>query len=267
VTAYDCVCAQGREVRGVERYYPTVEIAVVTDGAFAARSRDGTALVAPGALLLKNAGVAHEYRHVDDGGDRCVVFAYDAALVDDLRASLGLPDRGDVWTRLHVPASADTAAAVALAVRARDAGSASPERAALVEDAALAVAAAAARAATRFRAHGRRVQLADQIRVARTLRYVDAHSADDCSLATLAAIAGLSPFHYARVVRAVTGQSPRQLVIAARLRAAATALARDRRATVTGVAAASGFGDLSHFTATFRRAFGQSPARYRAAAR
>jgi AraC-like DNA-binding protein len=35
---------------------------------------------------------------------------------------------------------------------------------------------------------------------------------------------------------------------------------------VTDVALDAGFGDISHFTTSFRRAFGVSPRRYRAAA-
>jgi AraC-like DNA-binding protein len=103
-------------------------------------------------------------------------------------------------------------------------------------------------------------------RIAQILRYIEAHSADDCSLDTLAAQARLSSFHLLRLFRALTGQTPRQVVIATRLRAAATAL-RTTQKRVVEVALDAGFGDLSHFTTSFARAFGASPRAYRERAR
>jgi transcriptional regulator GlxA family with amidase domain len=99
-------------------------------------------------------------------------------------------------------------------------------------------------------------------RVSEVLRYIEAHHAEDCSLDTLASRARLSRFHLVRVFRAITGQTPRQVVIATRLRAAA-ALLRTTRASILDVALDVGFGDLSHFTASFGRAFSVSPGEYR----
>lgn len=99
-------------------------------------------------------------------------------------------------------------------------------------------------------------------RVARAVRHVEAHSADDCSLATLAREARLTRYHFLRVFAALTGQTPRQHVIAARLRRAATALRTTRR-PVTAVAFDAGFGDVSHFIRSFTRAFARSPSAYR----
>jgi AraC family transcriptional regulator len=100
-------------------------------------------------------------------------------------------------------------------------------------------------------------------RVARAVRYIEAHSTNDCSLEALAAEARLSRYHFLRVFRAMTGQTPRQHVIATRLRAAAIAL-RTSRTSITEIALAAGFGDLSHFTKSFSIAFGASPRAYRA---
>ena len=61
----------------------------------------------------------------------------------------------------------------------------------------------------------------------------------------------------------MTGQTPRQVVIATRLGAAA-ALLRTTRRPVVRIALEVGFGDLSHFMASFARAFGVSPGSYRA---
>jgi AraC family transcriptional regulator len=59
----------------------------------------------------------------------------------------------------------------------------------------------------------------------------------------------------------MTGQTPRQFVIATRMRGAAIALRTTRR-RITDIALDAGFGDLSHFTSSFARAFGVSPRTY-----
>jgi len=255
----DCVCCLGARSPVATREHPRTAIAVMLAGTFATRASQGTALLVPGAMLIKNAATSHEYRHVDEGGDISVIFEYDDELLDEVHASFARVRRGrPMFAALAIPGSAQTAHATALAAQAF--ASRDP---AVFEDAALAVAAAAAAvdwSARTARGDATGSQLA---RVSRAVRYVDAHFADDCGLETLAAIADFSPFHFARVFRAVTGQTPRQHVIARRLDAAASAL-RTTHTPILEVALDAGFGDLSHFTTSFRRAFGASPGRYRA---
>jgi AraC-like DNA-binding protein len=83
------------------------------------------------------------------------------------------------------------------------------------------------------------------------------------SLADLAAIAGMSKYHFLRVFRRLTGVTPHQYLISARMRRAALELASSRR-PVLNVALDSGFGDLSTFNKRFRATFGSTPTRYRA---
>jgi AraC family transcriptional regulator len=231
-------------------------VSVILGGSFHVRAPEGEAVVGPGALLLKNAGGVQEYRHIDDGGDHSITFELDDAFVEAACASFAHRGRR-TFAQLCIPASARTAAAVALVERARR-----DDRDA-VHDAALAVTTLAFTAD--WQPTPPRAPTPAQIRrVVRVLRHVDEHPADDCSLETLAAIAGLSTFHFARVFRVLSGQTPRQYVIAARLRAAARALSSTRRPVIE-VALDAGFADLSHFTTSFRRAFGVSPRRYRAA--
>lgn len=101
-----------------------------------------------------------------------------------------------------------------------------------------------------------------QMRIARALRYVERNYADDCSLDALALQAGLGVFHFLRSFKRCVGQTPCQHVMATRLREAATLLAFSN-ARVIEVAIESGFGDLSHFNASFREAFGVQPSMYR----
>ncbi|HTE49454.1 MAG TPA: AraC family transcriptional regulator [Kofleriaceae bacterium] len=254
-SARDCVCIEDARSPAFEGHYPRVRIGVILAGGFHARSSRGAVLVGPGAMLLGNAGAPYEYRHVDDGGDRSIVFDYEESLLEDVRRSIGAPARGEIaFDAACLPASARSAAAAALA---RDALRSGEPQA--LHEAALAVLAAAllARRGAPAPAPARHHR-----EVAQAMRYVADHVADDCSLDALARRAGLSTFHFLRTFRAHTGQTPRQFVIAARLRAAAAAL-RATRVPITRIALDAGFGDLSHFNASFARSFGTSPRAYR----
>lgn len=254
----DCVCHAGVHSPVFGGEYARASVSVVLSGVFHVRSRAGEALVGPGALLLGNPGAPYEFRHVDEGGDRSVVFECSDALLEDGLRALGGRVRGTrVFERVCVPASSESAQAVILAQRALDHDEA--------EEAVLAVLDAALTLG-RAEGEGTAVTLDSQARrISQVLRYIEAHATEDCALATLASVAGLTAFHFLRVFRGMTGQTPRQYVIATRLRRAAALLLT--RARVTDVALEAGFGDLSHFTTSFTRAFGVSPRAYRARAR
>jgi AraC-like DNA-binding protein len=254
--AVDCVCGHTRRSPTVEGAHTAARVVVMLGGAFHIRSSTGDALVGAGAMVLGNPGNAYELRHVDDGGDRSIVFDYDGALVDELGAGAGARARA-AFRRVAVPCSPASTAAVVLAREAMRAGDAEAlrEAALAVADAALAFGRDRGPAPPPYSG-------AQARRVAQTVRYIDAHSDGDCALATLAAQAGLTRFHFLRVFRALTGQTPRQHVIATRLRAAAIAL-RASRAPIVDVALDAGFGDVTHFTHRFTASFGVSPRAYR----
>jgi AraC-like DNA-binding protein len=84
------------------------------------------------------------------------------------------------------------------------------------------------------------------------------------TLAELARQAGLSRYHFLRTFKSVTGVTPHQWLIRARLQRAAHQL-KGAAASVTQIALDAGFHDLSNFIRTFRREFGLSPSRYRRA--
>jgi len=95
-------------------------------------------------------------------------------------------------------------------------------------------------------------------------RHIDAHLGDDLDLATLAALAHTSPFHFSRLFRAVTGLPPHRYLRRARLERAKQLLT-DGDATITTVANQVGFSSVSHFIAAFRRHTGITPGQYRTA--
>ena len=138
VREVDCVCHLHGRSPAVERAHPHAAIAVMLGGTFHTRGSHGSALLAPGALLLKNAASTQLYRHVDDGGDRTITFEYAPAFFQQARASFGVRHDDRAFGRVAVPPSSATAAAVVLAQHALC--SDDPEA---LDDTAYAVAAAA----------------------------------------------------------------------------------------------------------------------------
>jgi AraC-like DNA-binding protein len=101
-----------------------------------------------------------------------------------------------------------------------------------------------------------RIDLARQI--------LDHDYATPHTLCRLSRIVGMSPYHFARVFRELTGTAPHRYLLNRRLTIAAERL-RDGE-SVTETCFAVGFQSLSHFIHSFRRAFGASPSRFLSAA-
>ena len=78
----------------------------------------------------------------------------------------------------------------------------------------------------------------------------------------VARVAGLSPYHFIRVFRAVFGNTPYQVGLAARLDRARELL-RDGDLSVTDICADLGFASLGTFSRQFALRVGLSPTQYR----
>jgi len=98
------------------------------------------------------------------------------------------------------------------------------------------------------------------------LRLVEDDLSAPLSVADLAARASVSPFHFSRLFRLATGQSPHQYVLQRRL-AGARELLVGTDVPIGHVAARCGFADQSHLTRHTRRQLGTTPAALRTAAR
>lgn len=94
------------------------------------------------------------------------------------------------------------------------------------------------------------------------LQRIHADYATPLSLEALAAEAGLSPKYFCRLFRQVTGRTPIAYLQYYRLEKAAERLLVTED-SVTEIAFACGFGDISYFTKAFRRAKGISAREYR----
>src|SRR5690349_22455912 len=91
----------------------------------------------------------------------------------------------------------------------------------------------------------------------------DARYFEPLNVSDLARAAGLSPAHFSREFRRVFGEAPHQYLLTRRLERAA-ALLRDTDWSVARVCCAVGLTSVGSFTTAFGRAFGRSPAAYRA---
>jgi len=100
-------------------------------------------------------------------------------------------------------------------------------------------------------------------RWARVRDYIEAHLDDRLTLADLAAVACLSPYHFSRSFKLAVGVGPQRYITRRRLERAKTLMRRTNR-SLAWIAQEAGFTDQSHLTAIFRRETGVTPGRYRA---
>jgi AraC-like DNA-binding protein len=103
-------------------------------------------------------------------------------------------------------------------------------------------------------------------RHARLCEYIEHHIGQTLSIARLARHARLSPYHFVRVFRDVSGETPHRYVRRRRIERAKTLLVTTPM-PVTDVCEAAGFHSLGSFSALFRRMTGETPRAYRAARR
>lgn len=98
--------------------------------------------------------------------------------------------------------------------------------------------------------------------VARVTAYMRSRLHEAVALKDLAQLLELPERVTLEAFKGATGQSPHQFLIALRIEAAKEMLSLSDRSLID-IAAAAGFADQAHFTATFSRRVGVSPARFR----
>jgi AraC family transcriptional regulator len=104
-------------------------------------------------------------------------------------------------------------------------------------------------------------------RLRAVIEYIEEHL-DACpTLEQMAAVARLSPYHFARQFKAATGLPPHQYVIARRVERARELLQGDGDLSLAEVTAHVGFSDQSQFSHHFKRLVGVTPGQFRTSAR
>lgn len=248
----DVVCTAGPDDRPFEERHASVCIAAVMRGTFQYRTAHGTAMLAPGALLLGNAGACFECGHEHGVGDRCLSFQFAPDYFEDIVGAV----RGARRVAFTVPRLAPSASLVPLIAAAETADALELEEVAL--RLAGGVAATLASTASPARAPSRR----DTRRIGEAVRRIEAQAHQSITLTALARGAAMSPYHFLRTFRGVVGITPHQFVLGQRLRRTAVQLRQSDR-SVTTIAYDAGFNDLATFNRRFRRIMGVTPTAYR----
>jgi AraC family transcriptional regulator len=101
-------------------------------------------------------------------------------------------------------------------------------------------------------------------RLQRVRDYIEAQLDGRLSLADLAGVACLSPYHFSRSFKLALGVGPQRYVMQRRLERAKTLMRRTNQ-PLAWIAQEAGFSDQSHLTSVFRREAGVTPGRFRAA--
>jgi AraC family transcriptional regulator len=248
---FDVRCSAGPGDAAPPEVHRAFVLAYVRSGSFGVRTERGSHQLVAGGFMTGAPGEVYACSHEHGQGDTCLSFHLSPELVDSLAG-----ERAAGWRSGGLPPEPELGMLAALGIAAADGGT----DVSLEEAALLLVDRFLARGGSRRPAWARRV--VDRRRAVETALWMDAHADQRVPLAALARRAGLSTFHFLRVFTRVLGVTPHQYLVGARLRRAARLLADPSRA-VTDVAFEAGFGDLSHFVRTFRRAAGVSPGRFR----
>lgn len=135
----------------------------------------------------------------------------------------------------------------------------------MAEEAATATGAALVRTLGEAAARAARPYALSPARMRRVKDFIEDNLDRDPGLAAVAAVAALSPYHFARAFRADTGLSPHAFLVRRRCERAKRLMA-ETRMSLAEIAAACGFAHQSHFTNSFRREVGMPPGRWRDAA-
>lgn len=255
LAVFDYRCTVQKHDKPFVEQHRCHSVSYVCQGSFGYRSRGQTFDLVTGSTLIGRPGDEYLCTHEHVCGDRCLAVFLGPELAESIGARAG------AWLSRGVPPLSELIVRGEL-MRAAHEGATDVG----IDEAGLSFAA-------RFVAllNGKRRAPVvstgrDRRRAVEAALWLEDHAHQPIDLAATARQAGLSAFHFLRLFERVVGVTPHQYLMRARLRRAARLLAADTR-PITDVAFDSGFGDLSNFVRSFRRAAGLSPRRFRQAAR
>jgi AraC family transcriptional regulator len=104
-------------------------------------------------------------------------------------------------------------------------------------------------------------------RLRAVLEYIEEHLESGPSLAKMAAVVRLNPYHFARQFKAATGLPPHQYVILRRVERARQLLQAGKDLSLAEVALHVGFSDQSQLSHHFKRLVGVTPGQFRTPSR
>lgn len=98
--------------------------------------------------------------------------------------------------------------------------------------------------------------------VCKATTYINDNATEPISVEILSQVAGMSPFHFSRKFKAITGVSPHQYIMLKRIERSKALLAASER-PIAHIAIECGFSSQAHFSVTFKNRVGLTPRRYR----
>lgn len=101
------------------------------------------------------------------------------------------------------------------------------------------------------------------VRISRALRFIDDHLAEDIRISDLAGAASFSDFHFQRLFKAITGETPYDAILRLRLEKAVFLLRHHHHLRIADLAAQCGFPSPENFSRQFKQRFGFSPSAFR----
>ena len=265
----DVVCTRGPQDLPFEEQHSQVSIAIVVAGTF--QYRDATRygarreLMTPGSLLLGNSGQYFECGHEHGFGDRCISFQYDPGYFERIAAD-AVGTAKPSFRVLRVPPLRALSLQVSRACAALVVRDTFPPCSPIAqigwEELSVQLAARALQLSAGFSPDANNAPPGAAANVTKIVRRIERHPDRGFSIGSLARDADLSPYHFLRVFERVTGVTPHQYVLRARLREVAIRLL-ESPAKILDIALDCGFGDVSNFNRAFRSEFRQSPREYR----
>lgn len=256
LSVYEYHCDAGPNDAPFAEVHHEYSLSIVRDGSFGYVLRGRLYELIPGSVLVGRPDDEYICTHEHHAcGDDCLSFKYSAALV----AEVG--DDRDAWQIGSVPPLPELMVMGELAQAVVDGRSTLS-----FEEVAYLLLVRWIRASRGTTPRGEVIKAQDRQRVIDTARWIEASSHEAIDLGRTAQAAGMSSYHLLRTFARVLGITPHQYLIRARLRHAARLLTDDG-STITQIAGAVGFADLSNFIRTFGRAAGMSPQEFRRTAK
>jgi AraC family transcriptional regulator len=256
VSVYEYRCDAGPSDASFNEVHREYSISFVRHGSFGYLLRGSLYELIPGSLLVGCMGDEYACTHEHHAcGDDCLSFSFSPSLIDDVA------DVHDAWRIGGLPPLPELMVIGEVAQAVVDGRSTMS-----FEEIAHVLLSRWLHTVKGTKPRGTRLKAYERQRVIDIARWIEASSHEDIDLERTARAAGMNPHHLLRTFARVLGITPHQYLIRARLRHAARLLTDDG-STITQIAGAVGFADLSNFIRTFGKAAGMSPQQFRVTAK
>jgi AraC-like DNA-binding protein len=253
VCEYRCTARRGDEP--YLEVHGDYTLSYVRTGTFGYRVRGELHELVSGSVLVGRPGDEYSCTHDHAQGDECLSFYLAPTLLEQIC------DHARLWRTAAVPPLSELVVVGELAL-----GAAEGRSDVDLDEAGLLFAARFAEVVSGVQRTPSRAAPRDRRRAVEAAVWMGTRSHEAIDLERVARETGLSAWHFLRLFSDVLGVTPHQYLVRSRLREAARLLTDDAR-SITDVAFDVGFGDVSNFVRTFRRAAGVSPGTFRSAAR